>query len=63
MSFELKQLILDRFDVWELIELLDIQVEEFYDRFEDVILDNLHRLKQVDYGLGTEAGTEEPETE
>lgn len=63
MSFKLKQRILDRFDVWELIEVLDIQVEEFYDRFEDVILDNLQRLQQVDYGLGTETGTEESETE
>lgn len=63
MSFELKQLILDRFDVWELIELLDIDTEDFYDRFEDVIMSNLHKLKQVDHGLGTEAGTEEPETE
>jgi len=62
MSFELKFLILDRFDILELIELLDINTEEFYDRFEDIILANLDKLKQVDHGLGTEAGSEESET-
>ena len=61
MSFELKQLILDRFDILELIELLDIDPEDFYDRMEDVILANLHKLQQVDHGLGTETGTEDPE--
>ena len=61
MSFELKQLILDRFDVLELVELLDIDPEEFYDRMEDIILANLHKLKQVDHGLGTEAETENPD--
>jgi hypothetical protein len=61
MSFELKQLILDRFDVLELAELLDIDPEEFYDRMEDIILANLHKLQQVDHGLGTEAGRENPE--
>ena len=62
MSFELKFLILDRFDILELIELLDINTEEFYDRFEDIILANLDKLKQVDHGLGTETGSEESET-
>ena len=62
MSFELKFLILDRFDILELIELLDINTEEFYDRFEDIILANLDKLKQVDHGLGTEARSEESET-
>jgi len=61
MSFELRQLILDRFDVFELVELLDIEAEEFYDRMEDIILANLHKLKQVDHGLGTETGTEDTE--
>jgi hypothetical protein len=51
MSFELKQLILDRFGVLDLIELLDIDPEEFYDRFEDIISANLWRLKEVDNGL------------
>ena len=61
MSFELKQLILDRFDIMELIELLDIETEEFYDRFEDMILANLDKLRQVDHGLGTETATEDSE--
>lgn len=61
MSFELKQLILDRFDAMELLELLDIETEEFYDRFEDVILANLDKLRQVDHGLGTETTTEDSE--
>lgn len=61
MSFELKQLILDRFDIVELIELLDIETEEFYDRFEDMILANLDKLRQVDHGLGTETTAEDSE--
>lgn len=61
MSFELKMLILDRFGIMELIELLEIEDEEFYDRFEDMILANLDKLKQVDHGLGTETTAEDPE--
>lgn len=61
MSFDLRQLILDRFDIVELIELLDIETEEFYDRFEDMILANLDKLRQVDHGLGTETATEDSE--
>ena len=59
MSFELKQLILDRFSIAELIELLDIDIEEFYDRFEDMILNNLNKLKEVDNGLAQENLSEE----
>jgi hypothetical protein len=51
MSFELKQLILDRFSLLELIEALDIDTEEFYDRFEDIILAQLDKLKEIDNGL------------
>ncbi len=61
MSFELKQLILDRFDVLELAELLDIDPEEFYDRMEDIILANLDKLKQVDNGLGRSRADEDSE--
>ena len=59
MSFELKQLILDRFSVLELVEILDLDPEEFYDRFEDVILDKLDKIKEIDNGLEKEKFSEE----
>lgn len=59
MSFELKQLILDRFSLSELVDLLDIDPEDFYDRFEDVILAQLDRLKEIDNGLEKENLSEE----
>jgi hypothetical protein len=59
MSFDLKQLILDRFFLIELIEILDIDPEEFYDRFEDVILAQLDKLKEIDNGLERENLSEE----
>jgi len=61
MSFELKQLILDRFGALDLVELLDIDDEEFYDRFEDIIMANLEKLKQVDNGLGRDRADEDTE--
>ncbi len=54
MSFELKQLILDRFSILDLVEILDIDLEDFYDRFEDLIIQNLDRLKEIDNGLEKE---------
>lgn len=59
MSFELKQLILDRFSLLDLVEALDIEPEEFYDRFEDIILAQLDRLKEIDNGLEKENLSEE----
>jgi hypothetical protein len=59
MSFELKQLILDRFSVLELVEALDLDPEEFYDRFEDIILAQLDKLKEIDNGLEKENLSEE----
>jgi len=59
MSFEIKQLILDRFTVYELVEILDIDVEEFYDRFEDIIIEQLERIKEIDNGLEKEKFSEE----
>lgn len=59
MSFELKQLILDRFSVQELVEALDIDQEEFYDRFEDIILAGLNKLREIDNGLQAEDFPEE----
>lgn len=61
MSFDLKQLILDRFGAADLVDLLDIDDEEFYDRFEDIILANLDKLKQVDNGLGRDRADEDSE--
>ncbi len=61
MSFDLKQLILDRFGALDLVELLDIDDEEFYDRFEDIIMANLEKLKQVDNGLGRDRADEDTE--
>lgn len=59
MSFELKQLILDRFSLSELVDILDLDPEEFYDRFEDIILSNLDKLKEIDNGLEKENLSEE----
>lgn len=59
MSFELKQLILDRFSVLELVEILDLDPEEFYDRFEDIIIERFHKLKEIDNGLEKEKFSEE----
>ncbi len=59
MSFELKQLLLDRFSVQELVDILDLDIEEFYDRFEDIILANLDKLREIDNGLQTENLSEE----
>ena len=59
MSFEIKQLILDRFTVYELVEILDIDVEEFYDRFEDIIIEQLERIKEIDNGQEKEKFSEE----
>lgn len=59
MSFELKQLILDRFSVQELVEVLDLDMEEFYDRFEDLIMANLEKIQEIDNGLQTENLSEE----
>lgn len=61
MSFDLKQLILDRFGALDLVELLDIDDEEFYDRFEDIIMANIEKLKQVDNGLGRDRADEDTE--
>ena len=59
MSFELKQLILDRFSLLELVEALDLDTEEFYDRFEDIIIERLDKLKEIDNGLEKEKFSEE----
>mgnify|MGYP000553020526 FL=1 len=59
MSFELKQLILDRFSLLELVEILDLDPEEFYDRFEDIIIERLDKLKEIDNGLEKEKFSEE----
>lgn len=59
MSFELKQLILDRFSVLELVEILDLDPEEFYDRFEDIIIERFNKLKEIDNGLEKEKFSEE----
>ena len=59
MSFELKQLILDRFSVLELVEILDLDPEEFYDRFEDIIIERFDKLKEIDNGLEKKKFSEE----
>lgn len=59
MSFELKQLILDRFSILELVEILDLDPEEFYDRFEDIIIERFDKLKEIDNGLEKEKFSEE----
>lgn len=61
MSFDLKQLILDRFSVLELVEILDLDMEEFYDRYEDIILFNLDKIREIDNGLQSENLSKESE--
>lgn len=58
MSFEFKQIILDRFSILELVEILDLDPEEFYDRFEDIIIENFYKLKEIDNGLEKEKFSE-----
>lgn len=35
-----------KYEGWELVELLDIDIEDVIDAFEDLILDNLEDLKE-----------------
>ncbi len=41
-----KQAIIDRYNGWELVELLDIRVEDIVEEFEDVILDYEEELRE-----------------
>lgn len=41
-----KQAIIDRYNGWELVELLDIRIEDIVEEFEDVILDYEEELRE-----------------
>lgn len=41
MSEELKKILMDRFEGWELVDFLQVTTEEVIEAFEDKIDDNL----------------------
>lgn len=43
-EFELREMTIDRFDVYDLVELLDLEVEDLIDKF-DVLGDPVFRTK------------------
>lgn len=56
---DLFKLISDRFDAWELVELLDLSTEEICRNFEDEVLDNIDEIKDL---LNIDSDDEEEET-
>ena len=45
---ELKEKITKEFDVCLLCEFLDIEPEELIERFDDKLIDNLHKFKGIE---------------
>ena len=45
----IKQEVLDRFDIYDILTLLDLELEVLYDRLEEDILDNLEIL-EIEHG-------------
>lgn len=52
MDEEFKKQLADRFEGFELVELLDISAEIVIDRLEEVIEENVEYLKEVLNGRG-----------
>lgn len=44
---ELFKLINDRFEGWELVELLELDAEEICRNFEDEVMDNIDEIKEL----------------
>jgi len=41
----IKQEVLDRYDIYDILTILDLELEALYDRLEEDILDNLEELE------------------
>ncbi len=51
MDANLKKVLNDRFEAFELCEFLQVSTEDFLERFEDVIEDNLEEIEEL-AGIG-----------
>lgn len=58
LTEEIKQILIDRFDSWELCELLKIDTEELLSAFEDKFEENLEDILEL---AGFESTTDEDE--
>ena len=47
MKDDLFEILKDRFESWELVELLDLDVEDILIEFEDEILDKIDEIKEL----------------
>lgn len=45
----IKQEVLDRYDIYDILTILDLELEALYDRLEEDILDNLEEL-EIEHG-------------
>jgi len=45
----IKQEVLDRYDIYDILTILDLELEVMYDRLEEEILDNLEKL-EIEHG-------------
>lgn len=45
----IKQEVLDRYDIYDILTILDLELEVMYDRLEEDILDNLDKL-EIEHG-------------
>lgn len=57
---DLLTILKDRFEGWELVELLQVPIEEVVDAFEDLILEKIEDVYDI---LGLENGTDAGETD
>lgn len=48
----IKQEVLDRYDIYDILTILDLELEALYDRLEEDILDNLEEL-EIEHGKYT----------
>jgi inosine/xanthosine triphosphate pyrophosphatase family protein len=50
LTSEFKKILEDRFEAWELVDLLQVSTEEVVEAFEEVILEKLDEVKDfIDY--------------
>ncbi len=45
----IKQEVFDRYDIYDILTILDLELEVMYDRLEEDILDNLDKL-EIEHG-------------
>lgn len=53
----IKQEVLDRYDIYDILTILDLELEALYDRLEEDILDNLEEL-EIEHGKYSKQGDE-----